>query len=56
MSAQCLFKPGQAACKSVLEGFTGHFPQCAGKSPLPVTGTAQTDYIVFMGFSVEGWI
>lgn len=55
-SVQCLFKLGQAACKSVLEGITEHTPQCAGKSPLLVTGTVQTDYTVFMGFSVEGWI
>lgn len=55
-SVQCLFKPGQAAYKSVLEGITEHSSQRAGKSPLLVTGTVQTLYIVFMGFSVEGWI
>lgn len=55
-SVQCLFKLGQAACRSVLEGITEHTPQCTGKSPLLVTGTVQTDYIAFMGFSVEGWI
>lgn len=55
-SVQYLFKPAQAACKSVLEGIAEHSPQCAGKSLLLVTGTVQTHYIVFMGFSEEGWI
>lgn len=55
-SVQCLFRLGQPACKSVLEGITEHSPQHAGKSPLLVTGTVQTHYVVFMGFSVEGWI